>query len=162
MSTTKNNSIQEQINADLLESFTLFIDSEYTGYDPLKPVSKIIFSAQGEITSPPDLEFMGYGGGSEGESFSECGGIDLTSFFPLDEQSEYFASNEDEYIEECLQNASAAVLKGLQSVVGSIEFQKLPKDGPVVFVLNLIDQKSKVICRIHPDGDIELPPKKES
>ncbi|MBG6129963.1 hypothetical protein IWQ47_001954 [Aquimarina sp. EL_43] len=155
------NEIHEQLKNELLESLSLFGNSEYTGYDPLRPVSKIIFSAQGEITSPPDLEFMGYGGGSEGESFSACGGINLESFFPLDDKGEYFASDDEEYIEKCIEKAGSAVLAALTSISNSDEFQKLPKDGPVVFVINLIDQLSKVICRIHPNGEVELPPKKK-
>ncbi|MDY8137698.1 hypothetical protein [Aquimarina sp. 2201CG5-10] len=161
MGDIRKEEIDQQIKIELLESFDLFANPEYTGYDPLHPVSKIIFSAQGEITSPPDLEFMGYGGGSEGESFSDCGGINLESFFPLDSKGEYFESDEEEYIEKCFKNACSAVLTGLKSVANSDEFKKIPKDGPVIFVLNLIDQTSKVICRIHPNGEVELPPEKE-
>lgn len=153
--------INEKIKIELLESLSLFGDSEYTGYEPLRPVSKIIFAAQGEITSPPDLEFMGYGGGSEGESFSDCGGVNLEAFFPLDSKGEYFANDDDASIEECFQEACATLLVGLKSISNSDEFQKLPKEGPVVFALKLIDQISRVICRIHPNGEVELPPKKE-
>ncbi len=150
----------ENIKTELLESFKLFADSKYTGHDPLRPVAKIVFAAQGEITTPPDLEFMGYGGGPEGESFSECGGINLESFFPLNAEGDYYANDDEEFLEECFQNACSAVLTGLQSVSESEEFMKIPKEGPVVFVLNLIDQMNKVICRIHPDGKVEPPPKK--
>jgi len=161
MNDIQSEEINEKIKIELLESLSLFGDSSYTGYEPLRPVSKIIFSAQGEITSPPDLEFMGYGGGSEGESFSDCGGVNLESFFPLDSKGEYFASDDEEYIEKCFQEACSALLVGLKSISNSDEFHKLPKDGPVVFVLEVIDQISKVICRIHPNGEVELPPKKE-
>lgn len=156
-----NTEIVEHIKTELLESFRYFADSEYTGYTPLRPVSKIIFSAQGEITSPPDLEFMGYGGGSEGEAFSDCGGVNLESFFPLDSDGEYFENDDEEFIEECFQKACLAVLKSLESISNSDEFRKIPKEGPVIFVLNLIDQTSKVICRIHPNGEVELPPEKK-
>ncbi|MFD2564635.1 hypothetical protein [Aquimarina rubra] len=159
MSSENTNKINEQIKAELLECFHLFSNTEFTGYDPLRPVAKIVFAAQGEITTPPDLDFMGYGGGSEGESFSDCGVLSLESFFPLNEEGDYYASEDEEYIEECFQNACSAVLGSLQAVADSKEFQKIPKEGPVVFGLKLIDQCNKIICRIHPDGDVELPPK---
>ncbi len=151
----------ERIKKELLESFELYANPEYTGYNPVRPVAKIVFAAQGEITSPPDLEFMGYGAGTEGEAFSECGGINLESFFPLDANGEYFEKDDEEFIEECIQKAGVAVLNSLESIANSEEFQKIPKEGPIVFVLNLIDQISKVICRIHPNGEIELPPNKQ-
>ncbi|WP_108807828.1 hypothetical protein [Aquimarina spinulae] len=153
--------IIKQITTDLLESFTFFADSNYTGYDPLHPVSKIVFAAQGEITTPPDLGFMGYGGGSEGEAFSDCGVLDLEVFFPLNEEGDYYREDNHEYKEKCFHNACQAVLQGLTAIAKSDKFQKIPKEGPVVFVLNLIDQFNKVLCRIHPDGEVELPPKKE-
>ncbi|MGY3791356.1 hypothetical protein [Aquimarina sp. 433] len=155
-----NNQITDQIKADLLESFEFYANPKYTGYDPVRPVAKIIFSAQGEITSPPDLEFMGYGGGSEGEAFDACGGFNLEPFFPLDTDGEYFEDDDEEFISKCLQKAGEAVLESLQSIATSEAFLDIPKEGPIVFVLNIVDQKSKVICRIHPDGQVELPPKK--
>ncbi|WP_157814106.1 hypothetical protein [Olleya sp. Bg11-27] len=160
MNATQNDAIHQLIKTELLDSLHLFANTEYTGYDPIRPVGKIMFTAQGEITSPPDLEFMGYGAGSEGETFSECGGVNLESFFPLDSDGDYFASDDEDFIEKCFQDAASALLKGLQSISKSDAFIGLPKDGPVVFVLNLIDQANKVICRIHPNGDVELPPNK--
>ncbi|MHA7060038.1 hypothetical protein ACWGOQ_0022615 [Aquimarina sp. M1] len=153
--------IREQIKTELIESFALFSDSKYTGHTPLRPVAKIVYAAQGEITSPPDLDFMGYGGGSQGSSFSACGVLDLASFFPLNEEGDYYASEDEDYIEKCFLDAYTAVLSGLKVIATSDAFQKIPKEGSVVFGLQLIDQFSKIICRIHPDGEVELPPKKE-
>lgn len=162
MNTIESDAVHQLIKTELLESLRLFADTEYTGNDPVRPVGKIVFAAQGEITSPPDLEFMGYGAGSEGETFSECGGVNLESFFPLDSDGACFASDDEAFIEKCFQDAASGFLKGLQSISKSEEFIALPKDGPVVFVLNLIDQANKVICRIHPNGDVELPPNKKT
>lgn len=148
--------INEQIKKELLESFRLYANADYTGNKDELPVSKIIFSAQGEITTPPDLEFMGYGLGSEGEVFEACGGLDLSYFFPLNKEENDYAGD----VEECFKDAATQVLEGLEAVAESMEFRDIPKNGPVVFTLNLEDQMSKVLCRIHPDGKVELPPQK--
>lgn len=151
----ESRNVDEQIKKELIESFGYYSNPEYTGEDPLLPVSRIIFSAQGEITSPPDLEFMGYGLGSEGEAFEACGGLDLTSFFPIND-NDYYAED----LEVCFEKACAQVLIGLQAVANSSEFHEIPKQGPVIFILSIDDQVNKVLCRIHPDGQVELPPKK--
>lgn len=145
---------KEELKQELLESFSMYADSEYN--EDLLPVSRIIFSAQGEVTSPPDLEFMGYGVGPEGEAFEACGGLDLSEFFPLEDDGESYRDD----VEECFSAASSAVLSALQVVAASDNFQAIPKRGPVVFALDLEDQVTKVLCRIHPDGTLELPPAK--
>jgi hypothetical protein len=154
--------IIQKIKADLSSSFKLYSDPRFTGHDPPRPISKVTFAGQGEITSPPDLEFMGYGSGSEGEAFTACGGIDLTSFFPLNPEGEYFKSDSEEFIDGCLQRACSTVLKCLEVLSTGKEFENIPKEGPIIFVLNLIDQQRKTICRIHPNGQIELPPSKKT
>lgn len=150
------NEIDEQIKEELLESFRLYSNPDYTGNTDGLPVSKIIFSAQGETTTPPDLEFMGYGFGQEDYIFETCGGLNLYRYFPLNHEKDYYAGD----VDECFREASVQVLNGLHAVAGSKEFQDIPKNGPVVFVLDLEHQMSKVLCRIYPDGKVELPPKK--
>lgn len=151
----EGNNIDEQIQNELIEAFRLWADPKHTGENPLLPVSKIIFSAQGEITSPPDLGFMSYGFGSEGTAFEASGCLDLTSLFPLND-NDYYAED----MEVCFEKACAKVLNGLEAVANSIEFHKIPKQGPVVFILSIEDQVNKTLCQIHPDGQVELPPVK--
>jgi len=153
----KSNEIDKQIKEELLESFRLYANPDYTGNEDELPVSKIVFSAQGETTTPPDLEFMGYGLGQEDYIFETCGGLNLYRYFPLNDEEDYYEGD----VDECFEEACVQVLNGLQAVAGSKEFQDIPKKGPVVFILALEHQASKVLCRIHPDGKVELPPEKQ-
>lgn len=137
----------------------MFADPKATGIDPVLPVSRIVFACQGVITSPPDFCCMGYGVGPEGEAFSDTGVLDLSEIFGV--AADYPADKEydDELMLKNFNKACRSITTVLQQLATSVEFTALPKQGPVIFALSIIDHVNKVLCRIHQDGRFELPPK---
>ena len=101
---------------------------------------------------------MGYGVGPEGEAFSDTGVLDLSEIFGVTE--DYPEDQEYDYdlMHKNFAKACASVTTALQQLATSAEFAAIPRKGPVVFALSIIDQVNKVLCRIHPDGKFELPP----
>lgn len=145
-----------QLREDILQSFRFYADPKHTGNDPLLPVSGILFGAEGPVIDPPSYEFMGWGRGPKGSPFEESGGFDLSELIDTD------PSNDDEAdkFQEQWENACRLLGQILKEVGTSEEFRKIPKEGPIVFVLSVVDQASTVLGKIHPDGSFENPPKK--
>ena len=56
--------------------------------------------------------------------------------------------------------ACDAVNVALKVLATSPEFASVPKAGPVIFALSIVDQVNKVLGRVHPDGRFELSPRK--
>lgn len=84
-----------QIKKDLLESFERFADSNYTGHPPVRPIGQIVFAAAGDIISPVDLGFWGYGNGPKGDCFETTGDVMLASFFSLNNDGEYVIPDDE-------------------------------------------------------------------
>ncbi len=143
----------ETIKEELLDSFKMYANEDYCS-DPL-PICQIVFAAEGLICDEPDFLFAGYGAGTKGERFSACGGFILDELFPVDDSDKYYETQD-----ECFELASEIILHCFEQVGNSAEFKAIPTEAPVAIKLVIVDQKSKPICRIHPDGKIELPPKK--
>jgi hypothetical protein len=78
--------------------------------------------------------------------FSATGTLDLTPFLESGLTKKAFAL------------ACKQVTAGLQALAGSKAFAAIPKDGPIIFGLAVVDQYSQVLGRVHPDGRFELPP----
>nr|EMN21594.1 hypothetical protein LEP1GSC063_3845 [Leptospira santarosai serovar Arenal str. MAVJ 401] len=156
LETTKLEGLIKQIREDILESFRFYADPEYTGNDPLLPVSGIIFGAEGPVITPPSYEFMGWGKGPKGIPFEETGGFDLSELINTDPSDD----NEAEAFQKQWENACQLLTQILKEVASSEEFHKIPKEGPVVFALSVVDQAQTLLGRIHSDGTFEEPPKK--
>jgi hypothetical protein len=146
--TSKKTSAPADLASELAACLVLFGDAKFTGNTAKDPVSRIIFSCQGDVTSPPDFDCMGYGSGPSGEVFTAVGTLDLSAFFPSGVSASGFAK------------AAKAVREALAPLGTSKAFAAIPRKGPVIFALTIVDQHQQVLGRIHPDGRFEAPPQR--
>lgn len=145
---------KSKLKSEVLEAFRFFADSKFTGNDPVLPISRVIFGAEGPIVDPPSFEFLGFGVGPEGEAFSQTGSLDLAPIFG----EEWL---DDDVMKEKFDEACLVLREILKDVAKSDEFEGVPKTGHVVFALSISDQFQTVLCRIAADGTYQLPPEKK-
>jgi hypothetical protein len=149
-----NRKIQNRLHEEILAAFRFFADSKYTGFSPVRPVSMIVFGAEGPIVDPPSFEFYGFGTGPEGEAFSQTGSLDLSEIFGNEWKDETAMKKK-------FSKACGLVTEVLGKVAKTPEYLSFPKKNYVVFTLSISDQFQQVLCRISADGKIELPPAKK-